>query len=161
MSETRGIYAHLRYRDNLGRFASLDTDPEHKLDIKANRKLDEFLRNYKKKIELSYNVKILLLRLVDDFRNQEQFYKDTGLYIPSISYFKRLHYHQVFLDFSNNHHYHLGRSAFNQFISRMVKEGLVVKIKHGHKLYLRITQKGLDKVFAFWEEYPGESWREP
>lgn len=154
-TEDRGGYVYLRYRDSLGRFASPDTDTERKLDIEANRKIDKFLRNYRKKIELSYNVKILLLRLVDDFRNREQLCKDGDFYIPSISHFKRLAYHELLKSCP------MKKSAFSQFITRMVKQGLIVKIKHGHKLYLRITRMGLDKVFAFWEEYPGESWREP
>jgi hypothetical protein len=159
MSEERGGYVHLRYRDTLGRFASPDTDPERLRDIEMDRKIEKFIRDCRKKIErsLSYNEKILLLRLVDDFKNNEKIFDKKGFINPKVSHFKRLPYHQVFLDFSNSHSRHLGRSAFSQFVGRMVDKGFVKKIKHGKKLYLKITKEGLEVVYRFWEEFSGES----
>jgi len=154
-SEEREGYVHLRYRDNLGRFASPVTDPERKQDIEMDRKIDKFLRNCQKKIELPYNEKILLLRLVDDFSDKDKILDKNGFINPKVFHFKRISYHQVLLD------HPLKKSAFSNFISRMILEGLVIKIRHGKKLYLKITEKGLDKVFRFWEEYHGESWRMP
>lgn len=161
MSEERGGYVHIRYRDSKGRFASSVKDPERKLNIEMNRKIDNFLREYRRKVLLPYNEKILLLRLVDDFSNRDKILDKNGFLNPKVSHFKRLPYHKVFLDFSNTHRNHIGRSAFSQFIIRMEKKGLIRKIKHGKKLYLSITKRGLDAVYKFWEEYPGESWRNP
>lgn len=161
ISEQRGSWVHLRYRDSLGRFSSPDTDSERKLDIEMDRKIEKFIRGYRKKIILPYNEKILLLRLVDDFRDREKIIDKKGFLNPKVNHFPRLPYLQVFLDFSKSHSRHLGRSAFSQFVSRMVDRGFVKKIKHGKKLYLKITKKGLGAVFQFWEEYRGESWREP
>lgn len=161
MSEERAGYVHLRHRDNLGRFSSPFQDPERKLDIEMNRKIDKFCREYSRKVLLPYNEKILLLRLVDDFSDREKLLDKKGFLNPKVNHFPRLPYHKVFLDFSNSHSHHLGRSAFSQFINRMVDKGFVKKIKHGHKLYLKISKGGLKRVFDFWEEYPGESWREP
>ena len=160
-SEERGGYIHLRYRDKLGRFASPDTDPERKSDIEMDRKINKFLRDYRKKVLLPYNEKILLLRMVDDFKDKEKITDEKGFLNPKIEHFPRLPYHQVFLDFSNSHSRHLKRSAFSLFVKRMIDEGLIEKIKHGKKLYLKITEKGLDRAFRFWQEYSGESWREP
>ena len=155
MSEERGGYVYLRHRDGLGRFASPYTDTERKLVIEMGRKIDKFCRDYSRKVLLPYNEKILLLRLVDDFSDKEKILDKNGFINPKVFHFKRLLYHRVLLD------HPLKRSAFSLFISRMVDEGLVEKIKHGHKLYLRITKKGLDKVWVFYEEYRGESWRMP
>lgn len=155
MSEERGGLVYLRYRDSNGRFASEVGDPEHISDLKMDRKIRKFCREYDKKIQLPYNEKVLLLRLVDDFRDREKFFDIDGFYDPKVSHFKRLLYHEVLKSCS------MKRSAFSQFVNRMVEEGVIAKIKHGHKLYLRITEKGLDKVFKFWEEYSGESWRDP
>jgi len=55
----------------------------------------------------------------------------------------------------------VGRSAFSQFIKKMVNKDLIKKIKHGKKTLSQNHKEGLDKVFRFWEEYPSESWHEP
>lgn len=144
------LYGHLRYRDSLGCFASPIRNPNREMEILVDRKIKQFEKEYQKKIDLPFNEKVLLLRLVDDFKNTRG--PDARL----VSQFPRLPYHLVLKC------YPWKRSMFSQFISRMIiKEGLVIKVKHGHKLYLRITKKGLDKVFRFWEEYPGESWHMP
>jgi len=160
-SEERGGYVYLRYRDKRGRFASPDIDSEIEKDKEIDRKIDKRIREYRKKISLPYNEKILLLRLVDDFSDREKLFNQKGFINPKVSHFKRVSYHRVFLDFSNSRCRHLGRSAFSQFINRMVDKGFVRKIKHGKKLYLKITKEGLEAVYRFWNEYPGESWRRP
>lgn len=160
MSEERGGYVYLRYRDSKGRFTSEFRDPERTLYLEMDRKIKKFCREYDRKIQLPFNEKVLLLRLVDDFRERKHFYKDKdGIetddpFFP-LSQFKRLLYHEVLKDCK------MKRSAFSLFINRMVEKGLIVKYKVGKKLYLKITKEGLDKAYAFWEEYPGETWRFP
>ncbi len=153
--ELIGDVGYLTYRDSLGRFASPNQSPERLKEIEADCKIRKFLREYKKKIQLGYNEKILLLRLVDDFRDRDKILDKHGFLNPKVNHFKRLPYHQVLMD------HPMKRSAFSQFINRMVDKGLIRKIKHGKKLYLKITKDGLDRVYRFWEEYSGESWRMP
>jgi len=153
-------YGYLRYRDKKGRFASEFRDTECEKYLEANRVINKFVRDYQKKVDLKRNVKVILLQLVDDFKEHKYFEKDKDGFETDSPYFllrqfKRIPYHEILLG------HLLKKSAFSTFVSKMVNEGLIEKIRHGKKLYLRITQKGLDKVWAFYEEYPGETWRMP
>ena len=159
---TGGIlgYGYLRHRDKKGRFASEFRDPERKKDIEADRVIKKFVRDYRKKVDLKRNVKVILLQLVDDFKEHKYFEKDkdgfeTVYPVFPLKQFKRKPYHEILLG------HPLKKSAFSTFVSKMVNEGLIEKIRHGKKLYLRITQKGLDNIWAFYEEYPGETWCMP
>ena len=157
--ETDG-YIYPRYRDDKGRFASEFYNPDREFDKKFNKRLKQVEKEYREKIFFKRNVKILLLQLVDDFSEHKYFEIDkdgfeTGYPVFPLKQFKRKLYHDVLLG------HPLKRSAFSQFVNRMVDDGLIVKIMHGHKLYLRITKEGFDKIYRFWCEYPGESWRMP
>jgi len=153
--EERGGYIYLRHRDSKGRFASEYRDPYREWEKRFDEKLRRIEREYRKKIDLPYNEKILLLRLVDDFKDRNKIVDEKGFLNPKIHHFKRISYHQILSD------HPMKKSTFSQFIMRMVDKGFVKKIKHGKKLYLKITQEGLEAIYKFLEEYPGESWRMP
>jgi hypothetical protein len=146
-SEERDGYVHLRYRDKHGRFSNLYKDPEIEKEKEIDKNIDKFCKEYRKKVNLHVNERLLLLLLVNSFKDNIRIYDSNGFFNPKVSHFKRILYHQVLLS------HRLKRSAFSLFIKRMVEKGIVRNIRQGHKLYLKITKLGLKKIVDYYEEF--------
>ena len=151
---TGGSFGYLRYRDeHTGRFAnpyeSIDPEieKERQIEREADRKLNKFLKNYRKKVNLPHSESRLLLILVNRFENNNRIYDSKGYMNPKICHFKRMSYHKVLLDCG------LKRSCFCLLVKRLVEKNYIRKIQHGRKLYLKITELGLKKIYDYYEEF--------
>jgi len=158
-----------RNRDILGRFSDL-TSNEKKIreEIKFNKFLTKRLRQIEKEIHLNFNVKYLLFLLVDDFKNTK-IDRESGEDYFDYSCCRRYPYNDIFRSHplaklksskENPDRFVLtdnSRSTFSHFIKRMENRGLVEIYSVGRKKYIRITEKGFDRIKRFHDYYPGEN----
>ena len=154
-------------RDCFGQFAPIDLSSDQlKVYNQIQIELREKERQKKKDAKLSWNESGLLFQLVDHF--EPSYYLDPDKYpIDNIKRYKRKPYNQILLNhrisrnnlvkskfnpdkkLPNNN----ARSGFSRLVNHLVSVGWIQKIKHGHNLYLRISEDGLKKIICHYEYY--------
>ena len=148
--------------DSSGRYAPVMEDEELKRYGELTKAMRQMDRDKRKEAYMSRYVSELLYLLVDFF--EKPYVKEAERYsYYDLRRFPRKRYHDVLMvhPVSRNRLMpsqstpgltqpsNVACASFCTLINRLEKKGWVRRIKDGRKLYLKITQVGLEKIKAY------------